>query len=243
MSDEETVLETESNPEIEVEPQEAQKSNLQSRIDKITRQKYEAIQEADLVKKQNVELQTKLDTFNNAPEVEPTLENHDYDQDSFDQAVIDQRAEVVAKRIISERDKQAEEGALADVNAKKAKEFASREAKFATQFDDYDEIARSATLPISESMANVISESENGPAIAYHLGKNPEKAYAISQMDDYSAQREMMKIELGFDKPNTITQAPEPIPDGIGGGEVPIVDGDNLSINEWMKRRNKQVHG
>ena len=58
-------LENVDSPEIvseetdTTEAQEPQKSNLQTRIDTITRQKYEALQETDLLKKQNAECRRK----------------------------------------------------------------------------------------------------------------------------------------------------------------------------------------
>ena len=124
----------------------------------------------------------------------------------------------------------------------RAKQFAAKEAQFASEIQDYDQVAKNPMLPITDEMAEIIQTSDNGPALAYHLGKHPDQAYGIAQMDPISAQRELLKIEASFNKPRAVSNAPEPVSD-VGGADVPVLDMDNLPMEEWMKRRIRQVHG
>jgi hypothetical protein len=251
MTDETEELTGETNlPETTEEatvatPEEEKKSNLQKRFDTITREKYEAMQEKDLIKKQNEELQAQLDTLNNKPAVEETLESHDYDEEAYNKAVIASEAEKAATRIIEQRDQISTKAAQQADSFAKAKEFASKEADFSSSVEDYDKVAKNPMLPINETMEGVILASDSGPALAYYLGSNPDQAYAIAQMEPFGAQRELLKIELGLNKPANVSNTPAPIPGDIGGNNTAVTGGldDSLSTEEWIRRRNKQVHG
>jgi hypothetical protein len=108
-------------------------------------------------------------------------------------------------------------------------------------------------------MAEVIADSEDGPAVAYYLGKNPEAAAAIAQLPPSAAARELGKLEarLAFEREkartpatparSAVSQAPPP-PPKIEASEPDVApvsagdpDSDKLSVNEWMRRREKEV--
>jgi hypothetical protein len=223
-------------------PEQKEKSGIQKRIDEITRQKYEAINERDLLKKEREELAAKLAEFENQKKPDPTLESFDYDEDAYNQALIDQRAEAAARKILEqERTQQTQAQEQAKV-LEQVKAFSEKESKFAQEIQDYDQVAKNPNLPINDVMADIIRTSDNGPALAYHLGKNPHEAYRISQLPPMQAQRELLNIEHNFTKPASISTTPEPVPD-IGGNDIPIKDMDDLPTDEWMKRRRKQVYG
>ena len=88
----------EESPSVEVkEPTD----NFQSRINKVTADKYAEKRRAD-------DLQAKLDAYNNAPKAEikkPTLEDHDYDDDANNaiQAAFDERVVKLGKQDFIEK--------------------------------------------------------------------------------------------------------------------------------------------
>jgi hypothetical protein len=223
-------------------PEQKKRNGIQKRIDDMARQKYEAINERDLLKKENEEIQARLAALESVPKPEPTIESFDYDQDAFTQAVIDQRAEAAARKIFDEQQKRNIDAQEQAKVQEQIKVFSEREARFAQEIQDYDQIAKNPTLPINDAMADLIRTSDNGPAIAYHLGKNPQEAWRISQMQPMQAQRELLNIEFNIARPKQVSSAPDPVPD-IGGMDIPDVDMDKLSIDEWVKRRRKQVYG
>jgi len=245
------VLENADIPETqeaapEETPEVKEKNNIQKRIDKITREKYEAKNELDLERKQRTELEQRLKELETKVTTtpEPTLESYDYDENAYNQAVI-------AKTVQDQVAKAAQETSQAQEKARQEqqmiaefKQLAVKEAEFASSIEDYDQIAKNPNLPINDDMAAVIRTSEQGPALLYHLGKNPELAFNISNMDTLSAQRELVRIEAGLNnKPNLVSNAPTPPPGDIGGDSVVVKNMDDLPLDEWMKIRNKQVHG
>ena len=92
---------------------------------------------------------------------------------------------------------------------------------------------------ITDAMAAVISESENGALLAYHLAKNPDKARSISRLSPIAAARELGMIEATLStKPmKRISQAPQPVPRVSGGAGNPGVDLSSLSMADYIKAR------
>ena len=242
---EEVIAPEETEIEVQAEAQEEapKKNNIQKRIDTISRQKYEAIQRSDLLEKQNAELQAKLDAVK-VDEPEPTLENHDYDEDAYNRAVVSQQVSVGVQRALADQETKKSEQAASLEKFETAREFAAKQATFSATVEDYDEITTNEGLAISDSMLEVINKSENGPALAYYLGNNLDQAYAIFKMDQYSTHKALIAIESNFAKPKLVSDTPAPIPGDIGGSSdsgVSMGLNDNLSNEEWQKRRNKQL--
>jgi len=245
MTDEAAELENVDLPEEEEATEEApeakEKSNLQSRFDKITREKYEAMNERDQLKKEAEELRKKLEEA--PPPPEPTLEQHDYDEDAYNEALIASRVQAEVDKAIKAQQQSSQSQQAQQEAAQKSQAFAAKEAEFAKEVPDYDQVARTDAVPISEAMADIIMDSDKGPAIAYHLGKNLNDAYRISQLPPVLAAKELFKIEASLAQPANISNAPEPAPE-IGGMDTPVQElSDKLSTEEWIKRRNRQVHG
>ena len=242
------VIENAVPPEETATPEEAPKeeNNIQKRFDKITQQKYEAFAERDQAKKEAEELKRKIEELSKKTTKEPTLEDFDYDEAGYNKALIAQEAERAAQRILAEREQAEKQNKAAQKAQERAKAFAAKQAKFAGEIEDYDETVNRMGPALNVQMAEMIAESDQGPAVAYHLGKNLDKAYEIAQLaieNPLAAQREILKIEAGLAKPKTVSNAPTPVPDDVGGLDVPTLDMDKLPIAEWMKRRNRQVHG
>ena len=107
-----------------------------------------------------------------------------------------------------EQDRVAAE--LADINAKWTQR---REAAIA-DIADYVEVAENDALKISMPMAHAIYTAENGPQIAYHLGKNPAEAERIFSIPNPGAQIfEMGKLAatLAASARPAVSKAPPPI--------------------------------
>lgn len=226
-------------PEIEEESTEAEpkeKSNLQARFDKITREKYQALTEAEQLRKEVEELRAKV--TETKPKT-PTLEEYDYDEEAHTQALIDAKVAAAVQETLRKQQTEAQRNAEVSQRVQK---FAEKEAKFAQTVDDYDQVTRSESLMINDLMAEIIQTSDKGPEMAYFLGKNPQEAYRISRLPPIEAQRALLRIEAGAEAKPAITRAPDPVPD-IGGEDVPVEDMDKLPPEQWMKRRNRQVHG
>ena len=227
--------------EVVEAPEQKEKSNLQKRIDDITRQKYEALNEKEQALKELEELKAKLSSTNTG-KPDPTLEAFDYDQDAYNQALISAEAEKAALRVIEQRDQQQQTLQQQSQQVEKIKKFSEKEAQFSQSVADYDQIAKRPDLPINEVMADIIFNSDNGPAIAYYLGSHLDELYKIKDLPQIQAQRELLSIEMKLTTKPIVSSAPEPVPD-IGGVDSPNVDPNKLSPEEWRIWRNRQVHG
>lgn len=128
--------------------------------------------------------------------------------------------------------------------------FADREEEARAKYEDYDEVAKSDDVPITREMAAVILESEIGPEVAYHLGKNPREAARIAQLSPLAQAREIGKIEAALTSATPpvkkTSSAPEPIRPVGSRSTVPTVSTSDprstkMSDSEWIKQRNAEI--
>ena len=104
-------------------------------------------------------------------------------------------------------------------------DFATREAAFAKDKPDYHTLVDDDALPITPAMAQAIKTSESGPAVAYHLAKNPAEARRISGLHPLAQARELGIIEARLSGATAAappvkpaSDAPEPPPQLRGQG-------------------------
>lgn len=109
------------------------------------------------------------------------------------------------------------------------------------------DIINDQTLPINNPTAQVIKASEFGPQILKYLDNNRIEAAKIATMNPLLMAKEIGRIEATIKAtpkpapPPRVSQAPAPVKpvNTIG---TPVVDENNLSIEEWMERRNSQQY-
>lgn len=178
-----------------------------------------------------------------------TLADFEYDEAKFQDYIygqVEKRAADAAKRELSAAQER-------DAAERRKSSFTSKSTEFAKTVEDYDSVVGNPRLHITPDMAEVIQDSDDGPALAYHLGKNPDVADRIAQLPPKAAARELGKIEarLAFErekaKAEKVSKAPPPPPkvEGtepvIGNVKPDDPESDKLSDDEWVRRRNKQV--
>lgn len=73
------------------------------------------------------------------------------------------------------------------------------------KYPDFEDVAYSDEVPITNAMAATIQESEMGPDIAYYLGKNVAEAQRIAKLSPFLQAKELGKLEA------KIASAPEPV--------------------------------
>lgn len=228
---------------------------VQQRFDKLTREKHEYRLEAEYWRQKALQTPVQPPEAKPqpvAPAKIPQLEDFEYDAAKHAAALNDfyreqARAEVRAA-LEAERAAQRE--------AERQKAFEQRQRDFLNKHPDYfEKVLRNDRLPITEAMAAVIAESDMGPQVAYYLADNPDKAAQIARLDGFLAAREIGRIEARLEAeakaaaappPPRVSQAPPPPPKIDAVEPAPSIrvdtpEGDKLSINEWLKRRNKQL--
>jgi hypothetical protein len=136
-------------------------------------------------------------------------------------------------------------------------DYAQVEESYAIQHDDFYEVAYDPTLPVSQTMAQAIRSAENGPEVLYALGKDPERAARIAKLPDI-AQAGAIKtlaatLAKGKQRPpkaEESSNAPPPPEElapsagaetGLSAIKPSDPKSDQLSDEEWIRRRNKEL--
>src|SRR6185369_2469317 len=186
---------------------------VQKRIDELTRRRYDAERERDYWREHAQRVQEPK------PEPKPpaeapqdvgkTLADFAYDESKYQAYLFKQaesRAVAAAEAVLSK--KQTETARFQTVTAHK-----ERESEFAKKVPDYFEVAHYA--PITESMAEIIMESDNSAELAYPLGKNSQVALNLSRLPPLQQAREIGRLEAklaGKPTPAQVSGAPPPAP-------------------------------
>lgn len=179
-----------------------------------------------------------------------TLADFEYDEGKYQSYLFSEAqkhaVEAAKRELRAEQDRSAAE--------RRVSTFRQRVTEFAKTVEDYESVVNDPSLPITAAMAEVIQDSDDGPALAYHLGKNPEVAARIAQLPPHAAARELGRLEARLEaererakeKP-VVSKAPPPAPkiDGADPGAVKVrsdsAESDTLSDAEWMRLREKEL--
>lgn len=225
------------------------------------------------LKRQNVELSKKLDDLTTAvalgkakppeggeeeeaAEEIPEPKEEDYDDWSAYQKACDERRDKLTDRKIEMATKKARkewEEAAAQEKKKAAQEAFDRELNEKLKsgrekHEDFDEVIEQELF--TPTMKEAIFSSDQAAEIAYHLGKNPEKAgkianavaIAISNLEaELSSSSKSESTEPTEPEEEKSSQAPEPV-ESVSGAETVEKSLDEMSHAEFdaeMTRREK----
>lgn len=247
---EETTQETEAKTEAESSTDKPKQTapvsdedGARKRINKLVWQREEAKREADYWR-----AQAQVKATQSQPEPKPANDGRPNVNDprwksyeEYTEALAEWTADrKIEARLKAERE-QSQQSAKQQRISAAMQSFNERAEKAREKYPDYDELFDSAM--ISESMAEPILGSENGPEIAIYLAKNPDVARRIYRMGQTDAAREIGKIEakLGDLEESTVSNAPAPLKPVRPKGEVSNTLSDKMDINTWMKMRAKQL--
>lgn len=116
----------------------------------------------------------------------------------------------------------------------------------AKKYDDFQEVALSQDVPISEPMAAAIKDSGIGGELAYYLGSNIDEAERIASLSPIGQVREMMKLETKLSAPPAPTKTPPPIVPNAGKSPVAkdpfdFDASDPVAFKKFMADRNKTL--
>lgn len=205
-------------------------NGVKKRIDKLTRQKYEAQAELNRLKAEFEALKAQ-----SAPKaVEPQMS----DFDNFDDYT-----EALAEYKFNQKAQAQQQQASQQQQAQKvAQDWQSKVEKVRAIAPDFDEaFANVAEITFAQSTLDAVAGHEKGAEIAYLLGKDPVKAYQIASLPPMQQLIAIGEIaaKTNLTKPKTVTNAPPPVKPV--SGKSSIVDPNSLSMKEWVAYRNKQL--
>lgn len=210
-------------------------SRFERRISRLHREAAEARAERDLLRRQLDEVKPK------APESgAPRLEDYK-DIEEYASA----KAKFEADRTLKEHTSKQQGEAQRRYAAKLTETWEANVSKVEGKYEDFDEIV--GDLQPTNPLTVALMEADNGPDIAYHLGKNPQEAKRIASLPPSAQFREIGKLEykLSQEPPKAKTPSKAPAPITPLTGTTPAATGEPSESDDmktWMKKRQKQVH-
>lgn len=185
----------------------------------------------------------------NAPQP-PKESDYPNDYFAYERAVnawnAERAAEKVARTILQEQQQQRSEQAKIARRSEAAEIFRERVEEVKEQIPDFDKVVQAAKVEIrSESVLDMIRESEKGPLLAFHLASKPDRIHELNGMSELEAARHIGRLEarLSLPTPKKTTQAPPPVTPPKGGA-APAKDiralADKDDISEYVKVRNSK---
>jgi hypothetical protein len=232
-------------PESSPEPQEPKRSRAEERITGLLGDNQALRSYGEQMRQINLSLQQQVSAVPQEPEKpdrQPTLEDFDHDPDKFAQANNAYIARQVNRQVDSKVDKAFTLREAANEEAAIEAQWQGNNSKYAAENPDYAAVLNLPVLPIalSNDMLKTIKESDDGPAIAHHLVKNPDVAAKISRMNDRQTIRAITKIERDLSSPK-VKPTSAPTPPTPVGGQHPTIDLMEMPINDWMASERKRL--
>ena len=229
-------VETESE-QPEVEAKEAEKEHDESslpegfkkRIDKVTRQKYEAIAESNRLKAELEQLKAQIAPKQEAPDISQ------FDtMDDYVEALTEYKLQQKAQNAQSQQAKQTQEQAI-------AQDWVAKVEKARSVAPDFDEVfSNVADVPFARVALDAVAQHPKGAEIAYILGKDPSEAYRIAALQPYQQLMAIGEVaaRANLPKPKKVSTAPAPVKPVSGGASNSAPPAD---MDEWVKWRNNQI--
>jgi len=213
---------------------------IQKRIDEITKARREAERERDFWRLQ-AEQRAAAETQQSVGQ-KPTLEQFDYDQEQYLEALADYKLQSkLAEKEAQSRTQQVNQNEFQEVQ-----QFKQREYEVMSEFPDYQQKVYANDVPITDTMAKAIRVDENGARVAYFLATYKDIAYRVANL---SPREQFLAIGDISEKINQATSAsaagkvsnaPNPVPSVSSRGAT-AKSPDKMSMDEWMKWRSKQL--
>lgn len=129
------------------------------------------------------------------------------------------------------------EEARTRANETRAK-FLRRAEAVRAKHGDFDEVLSNPALAASRAVVAVIREAEDGPELAYWLGKNLDEAERIASLSPARAALELGKISARLAMPSRRTEsaAPDPV-STVSGLNTPRRDPNRMSMTDYRAWR------
>lgn len=107
---------------------------------------------------------------------------------------------------------------------------------------DFDAVVFNDALNVPRGVTELVLAVENGPAVAYFLGKNPAEINRIARLSEREAAIAIgaLSNRVAAPNPKRQTNAPAPVRTVNGSGNTTTVDPGNLNNRDYREWRAKQ---
>lgn len=214
---------------------------VQKRIDRLTREKYRLQAQLDVMQSQRAQPEQQRQP---APQAEgaPTPDKFS-SYEEYLEAKAEWKAEQKVAEVLRKQQESTQQQTAQAEHTKLQRTWEKRVQDAMSVYDDFEDVALSPDVPVTQAMMQSILRAEKGADVAYFLGKNPEVAQQLSQLDPVSVAIRIGEIAATVARPaaKKTTNAPPPItPIGSRAGG-PQKDPDKMSVEEWTRWRNDQI--
>lgn len=164
---------------------------------------------------------------------------------AFERARIAWEARQAVRSEFQERDQREQAKEHTKRQAEASEEFFDRVEDIKPRIPDFDKTIETFYGNggrFSPAVQEELRESDKGPALAYHLAKNPHIAAELNSLDPRSVAREVARIEARLDSPapRKQTAAPAPLNTPKGGSAKPVNErtgpDDMNAFAKWLNK-------
>ena len=234
---------SEENADNQAEEKQKTRNSVQQRISQLARQKNEANTRVQELEQQNQYLSEQINQVQQPLDQFPELQDYDFDQSQYQQAVIQYNAQLNAQTVQQAMGQQ-QQAQLNHLNAQKQviseESFKEKSKDFALDFPDYETKITAPNFQQSDFVARaIVNDFDNGPAVAYWLASNPQQAQRVNQMSQLEAMKALTVVSTALSiakRPVKTTNAPAPSKSVTPRGKV-SKDPDKMSPTEYAKYR------
>jgi hypothetical protein len=238
----------EDTPEHQDEPKKAASNNVQRRIDRLTRERYQlAGRVQELERTLTAPAAPAQAPVPQAPPQPAAMQGRPQESqfDSYEayiDALTDWKAAQTAVQAYNHFRQQEEARRAAEAAAVQQNAWMGRVQSMRSQAPDFDEaLAGAEDIPLHAKLQEAILEHEHGPQLAYALAKQPEVLAKIAALPPVAGIRELGKFEATLDlngeqrKPPAMSRAPEPIKPVGQGATRSTKDPGEMSFQEYRQ--------
>lgn len=120
-----------------------------------------------------------------------------------------------------------------------ARDWAAQTVEAKAIYPDFDAVVYAQDTPITQSMAELLTSSDVGADIAYHLGTHKAEAARIAGMTPIEQAMAIGRLEASVSRPRprTESQAPQPVKPVKGSATPGLKSPDEMSMDEYMAAR------
>ncbi len=231
------------------------KGGFQQRIDRLTREKYEAMRRAQALEQRLAELERQVqpDSKINIPEdglpPMPTPEQFGYDEEAYT-AAMKEWADARAAKAQEVALQQIEQQRLQQEALRQQAELAQKVQAAQEKYPDFVEKVMDPSLPslqeVNPAAFEAVLSSDKMADVAYYLANNPQEVFDLAGVPPVEAVKRIAYIEAKFSGKGgaapAAAQQTAPPPKTVSGSAQPATDLDKVSdIDEWMRKRWEQL--
>jgi hypothetical protein len=260
-SEEEVETAPASEPEVRQEEEKPVKGKggFQKKIDKLTREKGEALSAKETLERELASFKERFDQIEQrlagkpaATEEKPVKpefltrpqpkENEigtkykDWDEYLLD--LVDWKAD----EKLAARDKNSEQRETQEIQAERDEGYRAAARDFADQTPDFNEAivaAGKAGMKLPEPVIELIKELPNGPAVTYYLVTNPDEALALIEMSPAMGFAAIGRISQGLEKAPEQPKTPAKKPISAAPAPVKPVAGHSAKAGNSLQEISK----